>query len=110
MRLQSHPNPILGPITPGFGSRRSRPYQVDYWEGAPQLKNNKLRLKMIDHGSRSTWDPGPSRSRFRAQKHDMPPLKQDWLTTCVFETFLPGCTIEAVDAPQNLFRGPLILG
>ncbi len=29
---------------------------------------NKLCLKIIDHGSRSTWGPGPSRSRLWAQK------------------------------------------
>jgi len=44
--------------------------QVDYWEGALQLLYNKLSLKMIDHGSRSIWGPGPSRSRLQAQKHD----------------------------------------
>ncbi len=58
-------------------SRRSRTDQVDYWEGALQHLCNKLCLKMIDHGSRSTWGPGPSRSRLTSQKYDPPPLK--WL-------------------------------
>jgi hypothetical protein len=53
-----HPRPCLGPPDPMFGvrarSRRSRPNQVDYWECALQLLFNKLCLKMVDHGSRST--------------------------------------------------------
>ena len=64
-------------------SRRSRPNQVDYWEGMLQLLFYKLCLKMIDHGSRSTWGPGPSGSGFRAQKYDPPPLKQTIPTTFV---------------------------
>ncbi len=64
-------------------SRRSRPDQVDYWKGALQLLYNKLSLKMIDHGSRSTWGPGPSRSRLQAHKHDGSSLKQDCPTTFV---------------------------
>jgi hypothetical protein len=35
--------------------RRSRPDQVDYCEGVLHLLYNKICLKMIDHGSRSTW-------------------------------------------------------
>jgi hypothetical protein len=64
-------------------SRRSRTYQVDYWEGALQLLCNKLCLKMIDHGSRSTWGPGPSRSGLASQKYDRPPLKWSFPTTFV---------------------------
>ncbi len=63
--------------------RRSRPDQVDYWEGVLHLLYNKISLKTIDHGSRSTWGPGPSRSGFRAQKYDPPPLKQTFPTTFV---------------------------
>jgi len=44
---------------------------------------NKLCLKMIDHGSRSTWGPGPSRSGLRAQKYALLPLKQTFPTTFV---------------------------
>ncbi len=33
---------------------------------------NKLCLKMIVHGSRSTWGPGSSRSRLQAQIYDAP--------------------------------------
>ena len=44
---------------------------------------NKLCLKMTDHGSRSTWGPGPSRSRLRAQKYALLPLKQIFPTTFV---------------------------
>jgi hypothetical protein len=53
-------------------SRRSRPDQVNYWEGALQLLYKTLSLKIIDHGSRSKWGPGPSRSRLQTQKHDLP--------------------------------------
>ena len=60
------PDLILGPPDPRFRvrskARRLRPDQVNYWEGALQLLFNKLCLKIIDHGSRSTWGPGPSRS------------------------------------------------
>jgi len=80
---QSH----FGPHYPWFWvrarSRRSRPDQVDYWEGALQLLYNKLSLKMIDHGSRSTWGPGPSRSGLGSQKYDRPPLKWSFPTTFV---------------------------
>jgi len=64
-------------------SRRSRPDKVDYWEGVLHLLYNKICLKTIDHGSRSTWGPGPSRSGFWAQKYDPPPLKQTFPTTFV---------------------------
>ena len=63
--------------------RRSRSDQVDYWEGLLHLLYNKICLKTIDHGSRSTWGPGPSGSRFRAQRYDLPPLKQTFPTTFV---------------------------
>ncbi len=62
-------------------SRRSRPDQGDYWEGV--LLFNKICLKMINHGSRSTWGPGPSGSGLRAQKYDLAPLKQTFPTTFV---------------------------
>ena len=61
--------PCLGPPDPWFRvkarSRRSRPDQVDYWEGVLHILYIKSCLKMIDHGSRSTWGPGPSGSGFR---------------------------------------------
>ena len=79
--------PCLGSPNPWFRvkarSRRSRPDQGDYWEGVLHLLYNKICLKMIDHGSRSTWGPGPSRSRLRAQKYDPPPLKQTFPKTFV---------------------------
>ena len=79
---------------------------------------------MIDHGSRSTRGPGPSRCGLWAQKHDLPPLKQDCclgglggqdptkLTigkaqyNFCFMKFSPSGTVEAVDALQTLFRAP----
>jgi len=64
-------------------SRRPRPDPVDFWEGSLQLLFNNLCLEMIDHGSESTCGPDPSRSRLWAQKHVMPPLKQDCPTTFV---------------------------
>ncbi len=64
-------------------SRRSRPDQVDYWEGVLHILYIKICLKMIDHGSRSTWGPGPSGSGFRAQKYDPPPLNHTFPTTFV---------------------------
>jgi hypothetical protein len=36
----------------------------------------KFPWKMIDHGSRSTWGQGPTRSRLRTQKWDLPPRKK----------------------------------
>ncbi len=44
---------------------------------------NKLCLKMTDHGSRSTWGPGPSRLGLWAQKYALLPLKQTFPTTFV---------------------------
>ena len=67
--------------------RRPRPDQVDYWEGVLHLLYNKVCLKTIDHGSRSTWGPGPSRSGFRAQKYDPLPLKQTFPTSFVLTIF-----------------------
>ena len=81
------PQSYFGPHYPWFcvraRPRKSRHDQVDFWEGTPQLYYIKLSLKMIDHGSRSTWGPGPSRSRLQTQKHDLPPLKQTFPTTFV---------------------------
>ncbi len=102
--------PCLGPPDPWFRVkarfRRSNTDQVDYCEGVLHLLYNKFCLKIIDHGSRSTWGPGPSRSRLRAQKYDPPPLKQIFPTPFVFIKFLPSLTVQAVDAPQTLFRAP----
>ncbi len=61
---------------------------------------------MIDHGSRRTWGPGPSRSGLRAQNYNLPPLKHIFPTTFVFLKFLPSITVEAVDFLLTLFRAP----
>jgi hypothetical protein len=87
-------------------SRRSIPDKVCYWEGALQLWFNKLCQKMINHGSRSTRGPGPSRSGLWAQKYDLPPLKWSFPTTFVFIKVLPRLTVKAVDTLQTLFRVP----
>jgi hypothetical protein len=60
---------------------------------------------MIDHGSRSTWGPGPSGSGFQAQKYDLPPLKQTF-PTALFYNFFPSLTVAAVEALQTLCRAP----
>ena len=57
---------------------------------------------MIDHGSRSTWGPGPSSIRLRAQKYDLPDLPYNFC----FIRFFPSLTVEAVDILQTLFRAP----
>ncbi len=79
--------PCLGPPDHWFRVkarfRRSRPDQVDYCKGVLHVLYNKICLKMIDHDSRSTWGPGPSRSRLQDQKYDPPPLKQSFPTTFV---------------------------
>jgi hypothetical protein len=94
------PQPNFGPHYRWFRvidrSRRSIHDQVDYWEGSLQLLYHKFSLTMIDHGSRRTLGPGPSRFRLRIQKHDLLPLKQDCPTTVCFIKFLPTCTVEAV--------------
>ena len=95
--------PSLGPPYPWFRVkarfRRSRPDQGDYCKGVLHILYNKICLKMIDHDSRSTWGPGPSRSGLRAQKTDLP------YNFC-FIKFSPSCIVEAVDALQTLFRAP----
>ena len=64
---------------------------------------NKLCLKMTDHGSRSTWGPGPSRS---GPKICSAPTKTDLPYNFCFIKFSPRGTVEAVDALQTLFRAP----
>jgi hypothetical protein len=63
------PQSYFGPHYPWFcvraRPRKSRHDQVDFWEGTLHLYYNKLSLKMNDHGSRSTWGTGPSRSRLQ---------------------------------------------
>ncbi len=59
---------------------------------------------MIDHGSRSTWGPGPSISGLQAQNYHLHPLKQIFPTT--FLKFLPSIMVEVVDLLQTLFRAP----
>jgi hypothetical protein len=90
-------------------SRRSRPNQVDYWEGVLHVLYVKSCLKMIGHGSISTWGPAPSGSGFRAQKYDPPP-KTDLPYNFCFINFFPSLTVAAVDALQTLFRAPLPRG
>jgi hypothetical protein len=86
----------------------SRPEQVDYWEGALQLLYNKISLKIIDHGSRSTWAQVLPDPDFGAQKYD--PLTKTDLPYNFFMKFLPSLTVEAVDAPQTLVRASLTPG
>ena len=97
--------PSLGSPDPWFRVkarfRRSRPDQGDYCEGVLHILYNKICLKIIDHGSRSTWGPGPSRSGLRSA-----PTKTDLPYNFCFIKFSHSCTVEAVDALQTLFRAP----
>ncbi len=57
------PHPHFGPLDPQIRvksmSRRLKPDQVDYWEGALQCWFYQLCLKMVDHSSHfGTPDPG----------------------------------------------------
>ncbi len=112
LRLQSPPDPILGPPDPIFRvrskARRLTPDQVSYWKGALNLLFYKLCLKMIYRGSRSTRGTGPSGSRLSIQKCDPPPLK--YAHNFCFIKFSPYQTVEAAEARQTLFRVPLPLG
>ncbi len=65
---------------------------------------------MIDHGSKSTWGPVPSRSGSWAQKYDPPSTKTVLAYNFHFINFLPSLMVEAVDAPKTLFRAPLTPG
>ncbi len=81
------PQPLFEPPDPMIRvkskSRWLKPDEVDYWEGALQCLFYKLCLNMIDHSSRSTWGPCPSRSRF-------------WVQRCVLPLLNHGCSISFV--------------
>jgi hypothetical protein len=108
-----HSRPCLGPLDPWFRVRarfrRSRPDKVYYWEGALKFWFNKLCQKMIDHDSRSTWGPGPSRSGLASQKYAPPPKTVLPYNFCLIK-FSHSSTVEAADVPQTLFRAPLTRG
>ena len=64
---------------------------------------------MIDHGSRSTWAqvlPDPD----ERPKNMIRPTKMVLPYNFCLIKFLPSLTVEAVDAPQTLFRAPLTPG
>jgi len=82
-------------------SRRSIPDKVCYWEGALQLWFTKLCQKMIDHGSRSTRGPGPSRSRYYGPKNMICSTKAGLAYNFCLIKFSPSCTTEAVDVLQT---------
>ena len=104
----------FGPHYPWFcvraKSRKLRRDLVDLWEGTLQLYYNKLSLKMIDRGSRSTRGPKSIKIQIAEPKTWSAPTKTGLAYNFCFIKFLPSCTVEAVDAPQNLFRSPLIPG
>jgi hypothetical protein len=87
-------------------SRRPRPDQGDYWEGVLHLLFNKICLKMIDHCSRSTWGPGPSRSGLWAQKIWSAPTKTDLPYNFCFIKIIPSLTVAAVDALETCLGPP----
>ncbi len=71
---------------------------------------NKLCQKMIDHGSRSTRGPSPSRSRLGLQKYDPPQLKWSFPTTFVKLNF---CLVSRLRLQMHhipCFRAPLTPG
>ncbi len=103
----------FGPPYPWFRvwdrSRRSRPDQVDHWEGVLQF----------------CWINFPENDWPQLQKHMGPrsfqiqitgpkmwsaPTKTGLPYNFCFIKFLPSCKVEAEDAPQTLFRAPLTLG
>jgi hypothetical protein len=68
-------------------SKRSRPHQVDYLDGALQHLYNEHSLKIIDHGSRSPRGPGPSKSRLQAQNMICPHWNSSGLKILFYKVF-----------------------
>ncbi len=91
-------------------SRKSRHDQVDLWEGTLQLYYNKISLKMIDLWLKKHMGPRSFKIQIADPKTWSTPTKTRLAYNICFIKFLPSCTVEAVDAPQNLFRSPLIPG
>jgi hypothetical protein len=78
---------------------------VNTWTTLLQLLCNKLCLKVLDHGSRSTWAQVLPDPDYR-QKIWSAPTKTDLPYNFCFMRFLPSITVETVDFLQTLFRAP----
>ena len=53
------------------------------WKGVLSQLQPSTSVSLVDTWTTErklalTWGPGPSRSKWRTQKHDLSPLKQDW--------------------------------
>ena len=102
--------PSLGPPDPLFRVkarfRRSRPDQGDYCEGVLLILYNKICMKIIDHGSRSTWGPGPSRSgRVKARSRRSRPDQVDYWEGVLHLLYNKIC-LKMVDSGSRSTRGP----
>ncbi len=96
---KNHFGPLVPQIRVKSMSRRFKPDDVDYWEGALQCLFYKLCLKMIEHSSKSTWGPVLPDPDFWVQRYVMPPTKSWMLYNFCFASFLPNCTVEAAEPP-----------
>ena len=99
----------FGPHYPWFcvraKSRKLRRDQVDLWEGTLQTFTENDWPRLQKHvGPRSI------KIQIAEPKTWSAPTKTGLAYNFCFIKFLPSCTVEAVDAPQNLFRSPLIPG
>jgi hypothetical protein len=102
--------PYLGPPHPWFRvkarSRSSRPDQVDYCKVVLQLLFNKICLKIIDHSSKSTWGPGPSRSsRVKARSRRSRPDKVDYCEGVLHLVYNKIC-LKMIDHDSRSILGP----
>jgi hypothetical protein len=105
-----HSRPYLGPPDPWFRVkarfRRSRPDQVDNCEGVLHLLYNKICLKIIDHGSKSTWGPGPSRSgRVKARSTRSRPDQVDYWEGVLHLLYYKIC-LKMIDHDSRSTWGP----
>ena len=102
--------PSLGPPDPWFRVkarfRRSRPDQGDYCEGVLHILYNKICMKMIDHDSRSTWGPGPSRSsRVKDRSRRSRPDQVDYWEGVLHILYIKSC-LKMIDHGSRSTRGP----
>ena len=76
---RANTTPLLAPLTPRLGSSLSlgNLTKLTIWK---VHYNVCFIMKMINHSSRSTWGPCPSRSRFWVQRCVMPLLNHGSIT------------------------------
>ena len=102
--------PSLGPPDPWFRVkarfRRSRPDQGDYCERVLHILYYKICMKIIDHGSRSTGGPGPSRSgRVKARSRRSRPDQVDYWEGVLHLLFNKIC-LKTIDHGSRSTWGP----